>query len=125
MLTFLDFEKPIAELEGKIRELRQLARTDDEVNITEEVGRLEGKLDSLLRDTYRKLDPWQKTPGARHPERPHFFDYVERLVDDFVPLAGDRAFAEDLAIIGGLGRFRGEAVVIMGHEKGVDTESRL
>lgn len=125
MLTFLDFEKPIAELEGKIRELRQLARTDDEVNITEEVGRLEGKLDSLLRDTYRKLDPWQKTQVARHPERPHFFDYVERLVDDFVPLAGDRAFAEDLAIIGGLGRFRGEAVVVMGHEKGVDTESRL
>ena len=125
MLTFLDFEKPIAELEGKIRELRQLARSDDEVNITEEVGRLEGKLDSLLRDTYRKLDPWQKTQVARHPERPHFFDYVERLVDDFVPLAGDRAFADDLAIIGGLGRFRGEAVVVIGHEKGVDTESRL
>jgi len=125
MITFLDFEKPIAELEGKIRELKALASGEGAVNITDEVGQLEGKLDKMLRETYGTLDPWQKTQVARHPDRPHFKDYIEALIDDFTPLAGDRAFGEDVAIIGGLGRFRGEAVVIMGHEKGFDTETRL
>lgn len=125
MITFLDFEKPIAELEGKIRELKALASGEGAVNITDEVGQLEGKLDKMLRHTYGTLDPWQKVQVARHPERPHFKDYIEALIDDFTPLAGDRAFGEDVAIIGGLGRFRGQAVVIMGHEKGFDTETRL
>ena len=125
MITFLDFEKPIAELEGKIRELKALASGEGAVNITDEVGQLEGKLDKMLRQTYGTLDSWQKTQVARHPERPHFKDYIEALIDDFTPLAGDRTFGEDIAIIGGLGRFRGEAVVIIGHEKGFDTETRL
>ena len=124
MITFLNFEKPAAELEAKIRELRHLA-SGDGVNITDEVGRLESKLDKMLRETYGKLTPWQKTQVARHPERPHFKDYVEALIEDFTPLAGDRAFADDLAIGGGLGRFKGQPVVIMGQEKGADTESRL
>lgn len=125
MITFLDFEKPIAELEAKIRELRDLAADAVGVNITDEVGRLETKLDKMLRDTYGKLSPWQKTQVARHPERPHFHEYVEALITDFTPLAGDRTFGDDDAIIGGLGRFMGEPVVIMGHEKGHDTETRL
>ena len=125
MLTFLDFEKPVAELEAKIRELRDLGGADATVDISEEVGRLETKLDRLLRDTYTKLDPWQKTQVARHPERPHFTDIAAQLIEDFTPLAGDRAFADDDAIIGGLGRFRGQSVVVMGHEKGADTQSRI
>jgi len=125
MITFLDFEKPIAELEGKIRELRQLAAGEEPVDVEDEVGRLEGKLDKMLRDTYGKLGPWQKTQVARHPERPHFKDYIEHIIDDFTPLAGDRAFGEDSAIIGGMGRFRGQPVMIMGHEKGHDTQSRI
>jgi len=125
MITFLDFEKPIAELEGKIRELKQIAGGEGSVNISDEVGQLEGKLSKMLKDTYGKLDPWQKTQVARHPERPHFKDYIEALVEDFTPLAGDRTFGEDNAIIGGLGRFRGQRVMIMGHEKGFDTETRL
>ena len=125
MLTFLDFEKPVAELEAKIRELRDLGGADTTVDISEEVGRLETKLDRLLRDTYTKLDPWQKTQVARHPERPHFTDIAAQLIEDFTPLAGDRAFADDDAIIGGLGRFRGQSVVVMGHEKGADTQSRI
>ena len=125
MLTFLDFEKPVAELEAKIRELRDLGGADATVDISEEVGRLETKLDRLLRDTYTRLDPWQKTQVARHPERPHFTDIAAQLIEDFTPLAGDRAFADDDAIIGGLGRFRGQSVVVMGHEKGADTQSRI
>lgn len=125
MITFLDFEKPIAELEGKIRELKQIASGEGALNITDEVGQLEGKLDKMLRETYRKLDPWQKIQVARHPERPHFKDYIEALIEDFTPLAGDRSFGEDNAIVGGLGRFHGRPVVIMGHEKGYDTETRL
>ncbi len=125
MITFLDFEKPIAELEGKIRELRQLTTGDAEVDIGDEVGKLEGKLDKMLRDTYGKLTPWQKMQVARHPERPHFPDYVAGIIEDYMPLAGDRAFADDLAISGGLGRFCGEPVMVIGHEKGSDTESRL
>lgn len=125
MITFLDFEKPIAELEAKIRDLRQLSLGEEPVNISDEVGQLEGKLDKMLRDTYKKLSPWQKTQVARHPERPHFNDYIKSMVEDFTPLAGDRNFGEDLALIGGLGRFKGQPVLIMGHEKGFDTQSRL
>ncbi|MBF0334150.1 MAG: acetyl-CoA carboxylase carboxyltransferase subunit alpha [Alphaproteobacteria bacterium] len=123
-MNFLDFEKPIAELEGKIEELRHLSDTD-EINIADEVARLQAKVDKLLKSTYAKLTPWQKTQVARHPDRPHFSDYVAHLIEDFTPLAGDRAFAEDRAIIGGLGRFRGRSVMVIGHEKGRDTESRV
>ncbi len=124
MLTFLEFEKPIAELESKIEELRQLTNHGD-LNIQEEVGKLESKADRLLRQTYAKLMPVQKVQVARHPNRPHFCDYLATLVEDFTPLAGDRNFAEDRAIIGGLGRIRGYSAVIIGQEKGSDTESRL
>ena len=124
MPTFLDFEKPIAELEGKIAELRHLSNADD-INIAEEISRLQSKSDKLLKQTYAKLSAWQKTQVARHPERPHFYDYVGALVDDFVPLAGDRSFADDKAIQGGLGRLRGIPIVIMGHEKGTDTSTRV
>ena len=124
MPTFLEFEKPIAELEGKIEELRHLSNADD-MNIAEEVTKLQGKADRLLRQTYGKLTAWQKTLVARHPERPHFGDYVGALVEDWTPLAGDRNFADDRAILGGLGRFRGRSVVLLGHEKGSDTASRV
>ncbi len=124
MPTFLEFEKPIAELEGKIEELRHLSNADD-MNIAEEVSKLQGKADRLLRQTYGKLTAWQKTLVARHPERPHFGDYVGALVEDWTPLAGDRNFADDRAILGGLGRFRGRSVVVLGHEKGSDTASRV
>ena len=124
MATFLDFEKPIAELQSRIDELRQTASGGD-VNIDAEIGPLQAKSDKLLRDTYTRLTPWQKTQVARHPERPHFKHYVAGLIDDFMPLAGDRAFADDQAIIGGLGRFRGRRVMVIGHEKGDDTASRL
>ncbi|RYY47759.1 MAG: acetyl-CoA carboxylase carboxyltransferase subunit alpha [Sphingomonadales bacterium] len=124
MTTFLDFEKPIAELQGRIDELRQTAE-GGEVNIDAEIGPLQAKSDKLLRDTYSRLTPWQKTQVARHPERPHFKHYVAALIDDFMPLGGDRAFADDSAIIGGLGRFRGRRVMVIGHEKGDDTASRL
>jgi acetyl-CoA carboxylase carboxyl transferase subunit alpha len=124
MRHFLEFEKPLAELEGKIEELRHLADGGD-LNIADEVERLETKVDRLLRQTYAKLSPWQKVQLARHPERPHGGDYLAGLITEFTPLAGDRAFAEDRAIVGGLGRFRGRAVVVLAHEKGADTESRV
>ncbi len=124
MATYLEFEKPIAELDGKIAELKHVANGGD-INIAEEVAKLQGKTEKLLKATYAKLTPWQKTLVARHPERPHFRDYVAALVADFVPLAGDRAFADDRAIQGGLGCFRGRPVVVMGHEKGNDTQSRV
>ncbi len=124
MRTFLDFEKPIAEMEGKIAELRHLS-TGSEINIAEDVGRLQSKLEATLRQTYNRLNPWQKAQVARHADRPHTLDYIGRLVQDFTPLAGDRAFAEDAAMIGGLGRFRGHSAVFIGQEKGSDTESRL
>jgi acetyl-CoA carboxylase carboxyl transferase subunit alpha len=124
MATFLDFEKPIAELEARVAELRETASAG-EINIEAEIDRLEAKAERLLRDTYGRLTPWQKTQVARHPERPHFKDYVSALVEDFVPLAGDRNFGDDQAIIGGLGRFRGRKVMLIGHEKGDDTASRL
>lgn len=122
--TYLDFEKPIAELEGKVAELRSLGDGDG-MQISEEVRKLEQKAKTALVDTYAKLTPWQKTQVARHPERPHCLDYVSALIDDFTPMAGDRYFAEDEAIMGGLGRFRGRAVMVIGHEKGSDTESRI
>ena len=124
MANYLDFEKPIAELEGKIEELRHLSDSD-EINIAEEVSRLQTKAERLLRQTYAKLSAWQKTQVARHPDRPHFKDYVERLVEDFTPLAGDRLYAEDAAIVGGIGRFRGFSAMVIGHEKGSDTSSRV
>jgi acetyl-CoA carboxylase carboxyl transferase subunit alpha len=123
--AFLEFEKPIAELEGKIEELRQLAAEGAATNIDEEITRLQAKLQQLIQDTYAKLTPWQKTQVARHPSRPHFSDYVSRLVTEFTPLAGDRLFGEDRAIIAGLGRFRGRSIAVIGHEKGNDTKSRL
>jgi acetyl-CoA carboxylase carboxyl transferase subunit alpha len=125
MHTYLDFERPIAELEGKIVELRQLAAADPSMDISDDVARLQTKADSLITETYAKLTPWQKTLVARHPARPHFSDYITHLIDDFTPLAGDRLYGEDRAVVAGLGRFRGRSVAIVGHEKGNDTKSRL
>jgi len=120
----LDFEKPIAELESKLAELRHLS-SSEEMDIANEIKRLQEKTEKLLKKAYENLTPWQKVLVARHPERPHTSDYIEALITDFTPLAGDRNFAEDAAIIGGLGRFRGHPVVVMGHEKGKDTELRI
>lgn len=121
----LEFEKPILELEGKISELRNMSSSGGAVNIAEEIGRMTSKADKLLQQTYSKLTPAQKVQVARHPERPHFLDYVQGIITDFTPLAGDRNFAEDYALLGGLGRFKGRPVVVMGHEKGFDTETRI
>lgn len=125
MMTFLEFEKPIAELEGKIRELRSFSGNAGDVDVSVEVSQLETKLGKLLKETYSGLDPSQKIQVARHPERPHFSDIAKHVFEDFTPLAGDRAYGEDVALQGGLARFRGEACVILGHEKGSDTEDRL
>ncbi|MEQ9640127.1 MAG: acetyl-CoA carboxylase carboxyltransferase subunit alpha [Alphaproteobacteria bacterium] len=133
MRAYLDFERPIAELENKIVELRQLngqahpeGETGDiNLDIEDEVAKLQGKADALLKETYSKLSPWQKTQVARHPARPRLSDYVEALFTDFTALAGDRTFGEDKAITGGLGRFNGRTVMLIGHEKGRDTESRV
>jgi len=124
MPSFLDFEKPIAELQGRIDELRETAE-GGAIDIDAEVARLQVKSDKLLRDAYAKLTPWQKTQVARHGERPHFKDYVAGLFEDFMPLAGDRAFGDDQAILGGFATFRGQRVMVLGHEKGDDTASRL
>lgn len=124
MLTYLDFEKPIAELEARVRELRETA-TGDGIDIDADVDRLEAKAAKLLRETYSRLTPWQKAQVARHPERPHFMHFVAGIVEDFVPLAGDRAFGDDPAIIGGFARVDGRRVMLIGHEKGEDTASRL
>jgi len=124
MRHFLEFEKPIAELAGKIEELRRMAEPGG-VNIADEVGKLTEKADRQLRAIYAKLTPWQKTQVARHPERPKAASYVAGLIEDFTPLAGDRACAEDAAVIGGLGRFKGRSVVVIGTEKGTDTETRV
>jgi acetyl-CoA carboxylase carboxyl transferase subunit alpha len=124
MATFLDFEKSIAELDARVEELRETANAGD-LNIDSEIERLEARAERLLRETYAKLTPWQKTQVARHPDRPHFKDYVSGLIEDFVPLAGDRAFGEDEAIVGGLGRLDGRRIMLIGHEKGDDTASRL
>jgi acetyl-CoA carboxylase carboxyl transferase subunit alpha len=124
MLSYLDFEKPIAELETRVAELRETANSGS-IDIDAEVAKLEAKSAKLLRDTYARLTPWQKAQVARHPERPHFKDYLAGIADDFVPLAGDRSFADDPAIIGGLARIDGRKVMLIGHEKGDDTASRL
>ncbi len=124
MPHYLDFEQPIAELEGKIEELRHLTG-EHGLNIAEEVGKLQAKVDRQLRAVYGKLTPWQKVQVARHPERPHFTDVVGRLVTEFTPLAGDRLYGEDSAIVGGLGRLDGRACVVLGHEKGADTDDRV
>jgi acetyl-CoA carboxylase carboxyl transferase subunit alpha len=123
--TYIEFEKPIAELESKVAELKALSSGDNAVSLSEEISKLEQKAQQILAETYAKLTPWQKTQVARHPERPHTLDFVNALVEEFTPLAGDRYFAEDQAIVGGLGRFRGRSVMVIGHEKGSDTESRI
>lgn len=123
-MSTLDFEQPIAELEAKIEELRRLTSAGD-MNIAEEVSRLEKKIERLLKENYAKLSPAQKVQVARHPNRPHAQDYIDALITDYQPLAGDRHFAEDRAIVGGIGRFRGQAVVVMGQERGHDTETRV
>jgi acetyl-CoA carboxylase carboxyl transferase subunit alpha len=125
MRSYLDFEKPVAEIEARIEELRALNAGDSGPAISEEISRLEAKAAEVLSDLYANLDPWQKTQVARHPERPHSLDYVAALVTDFVPLAGDRKFGDDGAIVAGFGRFRGESICIIGHEKGSSTEARL
>ena len=133
MNVFLDFEKPIADLEGKIEELRQLGSKEAPkdgprpaaVNLDDEIARLQAKTIQLMAEIYGRLTPWQKTQVARHPARPHFSDYVAALMADFTPLAGDRLFGDDKAIVAGLARFRGMAVAIVGHEKGNDTKSRV
>ncbi|HYF22703.1 MAG TPA: acetyl-CoA carboxylase carboxyltransferase subunit alpha [Caulobacteraceae bacterium] len=122
---YLDFEKPVAELEAKIEELSHLSETAGPGAFDAEIAALRGRVETLRRDTYSKLDAWQKTQVARHPERPHFVDYVAGLITEFVELRGDRKFGDDQAIVGGLGRFRGRPVVVMGHEKGHDTTTRL
>jgi acetyl-CoA carboxylase carboxyl transferase subunit alpha len=125
MRTYIEFEKPIAELEAKVAELRSLSSDGSNVSIAEEIGRLEQKAKQLLAETYARLNPWQKTMVARVSERPHCLDYVGGLIEDFTTLAGDRYYAEDAAIVGGLGTFRGRGVMVIGHEKGHDTESRI
>jgi acetyl-CoA carboxylase carboxyl transferase subunit alpha len=125
MRSYLDFEKPVAELEAKADELRGVAESSGSAAIAKEIEALETRADVQLRELYAALTPWQKTMVARHPMRPHFRDYLEALVEDFTPLAGDRKFGEDQAIVGGFGRFRGQSVCIIGQEKGSDTESRL
>lgn len=125
MQAFLDFEAPVAELEGKIAELRAMAQGDAKISIADDVKSLEKKANKILGDLYQNLSPWQKAQVARHGERPHTLDYIDKLITDFVLLAGDRKFAEDEAVVGGLGRFQGQPVVVIGQEKGADTASRL
>jgi len=121
--TYIEFEKPIAELESKLAELQALSDGENAVSISEEIAKLQQKAGQMLADTYAKLTPWQKTQVARHPERPHTLDFINRLIEDFVPLAGDRYYAEDEAIVGGVGRFRQRSVMVIGH--GSDTETRI
>jgi len=125
MMSYLDFEKPLAEIEGKAEELRALARENDEIDIEKEVAALDEKAERLLEELYRNLSPWRKCQVARHPNRPHCLDYVEALFTDWMPLAGDRNFADDHAVVGGMARFRDRPVVVIGHEKGTDTKSRI
>lgn len=125
MQSYLDFEKPVADLEAKIAELKSLAQTDQAVSIDEEVNRLSARADEALVEIYRKLTPWQKTQVARHPQRPHFSDYVRSLITEWTPLAGDRSFGEDAALQAGFGRFNGAPIAIIGQEKGNSTETRL
>src|ERR1700733_2013655 len=124
-MHYLEFERPIAELEGKIVELRKLAETDPNMDSGAEVGRLQNRAGTLVADTYAKLTSWQKVQVARHPERPHFLDYARRILEEFTPLAGDRNFGEDQAVVAGLARFRGRPIAFIGQEKGNDTQSRV
>jgi len=124
-MHYLEFERPIAELEGKIVELRKLAEEDPNMDIDAEVERLQSRAGTLVADTYARLSAWQKVQVARHPERPHFLDYARRLLEDFTPLAGDRSFGEDQAVVAGLARFRGRPIAFIGQEKGNDTQSRI
>jgi acetyl-CoA carboxylase carboxyl transferase subunit alpha len=125
MQSYLDFEKPVADLEGKIAELKAMAATDQAVSIEEEVNRLSSRAEEGLVEIYRRLTPWQKTQVARHPQRPHFSDYVGKLITEWTPLAGDRKYREDAALQAGFGRFNGQSVAILGQEKGSSTETRL
>ncbi|HWK13494.1 MAG TPA: acetyl-CoA carboxylase carboxyltransferase subunit alpha [Rhizobiaceae bacterium] len=125
MYNYLDFEKPVQDLDGQILELKRLSEAGGEVNVADEIKRLEKRASDTLRDLYKALTPWQKAQVARHPDRPHCFDYIGSLMTDFTPLAGDRSFGEDSAIVCGFARFRGEAVAVIGQEKGSDTKSRL
>ncbi len=125
MQSYLDFEKPVADLEGKIAELKAMAATDQAVSIDEEVNRLSARADEALVEIYRRLTPWQKTQVARHPQRPHFSDYVGKLITEWTPLAGDRKYREDAALQAGFGRFNGQSVAVLGQEKGSSTETRL
>ena len=125
MLSYLEFEKSVADLEGKVQDLRSMSAQGQGVNVDEEIARLEAKAAAALAEIYAKLTPWQKTQVARHPRRPHGLDYIAGLIDGFLPMSGDRAFGEDAAIVTGLGRFRGRAVAVIAHEKGSDTQSRL
>jgi acetyl-CoA carboxylase carboxyl transferase subunit alpha len=124
-MHYLEFERPIAELEGKIVELRKLAEVDPNMDIGAEVERLENRAGTMVADTYARLTAWQKVQVARHPERPHFLDYARRILEDFTPLAGDRNFGEDQAVVAGLARFRGRPIAFIGQEKGNDTQSRV
>ena len=124
-MTYLEFERPLADLEGKAEELRALARKGEGVDLEKEAAALDLKAEDMLRSLYRNLDPWRKTQVARHPDRPHCIDYINALITEWTPLAGDRAFGDDHAVMGGLGRFRDQAVVVIGHEKGNDTRSRI
>jgi acetyl-CoA carboxylase carboxyl transferase subunit alpha len=125
MRSYLDFEKPVAELEAKADELRALDGKGDGYSLAEEIGKLDAKASQALKDIYAQLSPWQKTLVARHPQRPHFKDYCVALIEEFTPLAGDRGFGEDEAIVGGFGRFRGDPVCVIGQEKGDSTETRI
>ncbi len=125
MTQYLDFEKPLAEIEGKAEELRALARANEEMDVAEEASALDAKAAKLLDELYADLTPWRKCQVARHPERPHCQDFVKELFTEFTPLAGDRNFADDLAVIGGLARFNDQPVMVIGHEKGSDTKSRI
>jgi len=125
MTQYLEFEKPLAEIEGKAEELRALARANEEMNVTDEAAALDAKAETLLRNLYSNLTPWRKCQVARHAERPHCRDYIEALFAEYTPLAGDRNFADDHAIMGGLARFNDQPVVVIGHEKGSDTKSRI
>ena len=125
MTQYLDFEKPLAEIEGKAEELRALARTNEEMDITDEAKALDDKAAKLLEELYSSLTPWRKCQVARHPDRPHCKDYIDALFTEFTPLAGDRNFADDLAVMGGLARFNDQPVMVIGHEKGNDTKSRI
>jgi acetyl-CoA carboxylase carboxyl transferase subunit alpha len=125
MQNFLEFEKSVADLQGQVRELRSMGEGDDSVDVSEEIAKLESKAAQALQDIYKKLTPWQKMQVARHPDRPHFADYIAAMIEDFTPLSGDRKFAEDHALQAGFGRFDGQSIAVIGHEKGHDTQTRL